>query len=244
MLACDSPFQFTTYALNCVPNLRDSIIVHPSTSIILSSRLVAILRLDDLSSAIDLAKALLEGGVCALEFTLTNAEAPRAIRKCLDAIEALQNGSATIGLGSVRNMKEAQLAAECGAQFVVSPITDLPIIDFCNKKSISISAGAYTPTEILAAWNAGCDIVKVFPARNLGPAFIKDVLAPMPFLRLMPTGGVDLQNVRSYFQAGAAAVGVGGQFLKNEWIENRKWDAVRNAARSFVDACHSEQNPI
>ncbi len=99
-----------------------------------------------------------------------------------------------------------------------------------------ICSGAFTPTEIYNAHSDGSDIVKVFPARGLGPSFIKDVLAPMPFLKLMPTGGVDLSNVKSYFDAGAVAVGVGGQFVDTTAIKNRDWPAITKAAQQFVQA--------
>ena len=95
----------------------------------------------------------------------------------------------------------------------MSPITSRPIIDACVKAGVAVMPGALTPTEIAAAWDAGADLVKVFPARGLGPNYIKDILAPMPYLKLMPTGGVDLNNLQSYFAAGAVAAGIGGNLM-------------------------------
>lgn len=208
-----------------------------STSIILESRLVAILRLSDLQDAIPLVESLLEGGVRALEFTLTNPESPRVVSDCLRHFHQLSRGNATIGLGSVRSLEEAKVAIDCGAQFVVSPITHVGVIECCRNAKVDVCPGAFTPTEIALAHEAGASIVKVFPARNLGPGYIRDVLAPMPYLRLMPTGGVDLQNVSEYFQAGAIAVGVGGQFLNPTWIREKNWGSIRTAACQFAASC-------
>lgn len=211
--------------------------IHRSTSIILESRLVAILRLDDLSQAVPLTNALIAGGVRALEFTLTNPDAPKAIATCLEQIPALSRGQATIGLGSVRSLDEAQIAVQSGAQFVVCPTTNLKVIEHCLGHNIPVSPGAFTPTEIATAHEAGAEIIKVFPARGLGPTYIKDVLAPMPYLKLMPTGGVDLKNVGAYFKAGAVAVGVGGQFLDVEAIKREDWSSIESLAKSFVEGC-------
>lgn len=206
-------------------------------SIIQEHRLVAILRLKDLSDAVPLATTLVRSGVMALEFTLTNQDAPKAIEQCLDQVPEFRGGIATIGMGSVRTLEEARIAMDAGSQFIVSPITSIPIIEACKRASVSVCPGAYTPTEIAAAHDAGADIVKVFPARNLGPAYIQDVLAPMPYLRLMPTGGIDLGNVENYFRAGAFAVGVGGQFVDVSAIQNRDWDIVSQKASAFAEAC-------
>lgn len=215
----------------------DREIDNPVLQLLITHRLVAILRLDDLGDAVPLAKVLVEAGVKALEFTLTNQAAPSSIRECLREIPEFRKGIAAIGMGSVRSLEEARLAVECGAQFVVCPVTRPEVIHHCRSIRIPVCPGAYTPTEIESAWSAGADIVKVFPARALGPDYIKDVLAPMPYLRLMPTGGVDLSNVESYFLAGAVAVGVGGQFLDKRAIAHRNWSVIGESAKRFVDVC-------
>ena len=217
-----------------------SIPVNPSVPLVLKHRLVAILRLNDLKDAVPLAESLVRAGVRALEFTLTNANAPVAIQSCLDRIPHFSNGTAAIGMGSVRNVAEARTAIDCGSQFVVSPITSKPIIDFCKEHGVSVFPGAFSPTEIAMAHEAGADIVKVFPSRTLGPSYIQDVLAPMPYLRLMPTGGVDLKNLANYFRAGAVAVGVGGQFLDAEAIARQDWPRIESLASQFVAACERE----
>lgn len=207
------------------------------TQLILQSRLVAILRLDDLSNAQRIVETLIDAGVTALEFTLTNPESPAIVAKIRKENAAIRAGKATIGIGSVRSLEEVKLAIDSGAQFVVSPMMSVAIIDYCKQNKVSVCPGAYTPTEIATAWGAGADIIKVFPARSLGPSYIRDVLAPMPYLKLMPTGGVDLKNVKEYFDAGAVAVGIGGQLINSAAIKSGDWAALADTAAKYVAAC-------
>ena len=208
-----------------------------TTETILKARMVAILRLDDLSTAIPMAEALFNAGIRALEFTLTNSNTPTVVRRMRDESHVILTGNAVIGIGSVRSLEEAKLAIDSGAQFVVSPITSVTIIDYCKQNNIVVCPGAYTPTEIAMSWDAGADIVKVFPARNLGANYIRDVLAPMPYLKLMPTGGIDLNNIASYFAAGAIAVGIGSQLLDLDAVRNQDWGRVQKTAAQYVQAC-------
>ena len=207
------------------------------TQLILQSRLVAILRLDDLSKAATITDTLIGAGVQAIEFTLTNREAPSVIQRVRNDNSAIQNGFAAIGMGSVRTLEETKIAIDCGAQFVVSPIMSVAIIDYCKQNKVVVCPGAYTPTEIAMGWDAGADLIKVFPARSLGPNYIRDVLAPMPYLKLMPTGGVDLKNIPNYFDAGAAAVGIGSQLLDATALEKNDWHAISATASQYVAAC-------
>ncbi|MGL4609451.1 MAG: bifunctional 4-hydroxy-2-oxoglutarate aldolase/2-dehydro-3-deoxy-phosphogluconate aldolase [Trueperaceae bacterium] len=200
------------------------------------TRLVAIIRLDDLSQAVQLSKALLAGGIVAQEFTLSNPKALDALAEVKAALSEFSSGGATIGLGSVRNVDEAHAAIKAGAQFVVTPITKLEVIETCKNAGIPIMPGAYTPTEIAAAHDAGADVVKVFPARTLGPNYLKDVLAPMPYLKLMPTGGVDLENMANFFKAGAMSVGVGGNLLDKEALQRNNWEKIASIAKHYADA--------
>jgi 2-dehydro-3-deoxyphosphogluconate aldolase / (4S)-4-hydroxy-2-oxoglutarate aldolase len=204
--------------------------------IVSRTRLVAIIRLDDLSQAVRLSKALLAGGVVAQEFTLSNPKALDAIGEVKAALSEFSKGQATVGLGSVRNADEAHAAIKAGAQFVVTPITKLEVIEVCKKAGVPIMPGAFTPTEIATAHDAGADVVKVFPARTLGAGYIKDVLAPMPYLKLMPTGGVDLENMESFFKAGALSVGVGGNLLDKKAIETGDWEKVSSIAAQYAKA--------
>ncbi|MGV3484635.1 MAG: bifunctional 4-hydroxy-2-oxoglutarate aldolase/2-dehydro-3-deoxy-phosphogluconate aldolase [Planctomycetaceae bacterium] len=209
---------------------------HPILDLIVARRLVAILRLRCLDHAIPLVEALLAGGVHAIEFTLTNPDALSVVAQARRAIAAFDQQSAAIGIGSVRNETEAKQAIDAGAQFLVSPITTEPIIREAKRCGVACMPGAYTPTEIAHGWELGADLIKVFPARGLGPRYIQDVLAPMPYLRLMPTGGIGTDDMKPYFDAGAVAVGVGGNFLDERWISEKRWDQVTQAAARYAQA--------
>ncbi|MFO0014716.1 MAG: bifunctional 4-hydroxy-2-oxoglutarate aldolase/2-dehydro-3-deoxy-phosphogluconate aldolase [Planctomycetota bacterium] len=202
----------------------------------LENRIVAIVRLDRLDRSRDLVRTLLDAGIRCVEFTLTNPETPGWIEKLLNDEPRFREGTACLGLGSVRNVSEAELAARVGAQFVVTPIASKPVVDVCKTHNIPIAAGAYTPTEIASMWEAGADWVKVFPVRNLGPGYIRDVLAPMPYLKLMPTGGIDASNAREFLQAGATAVGVGGTLCRASWVDAGQWDLIHRAATELVQS--------
>lgn len=202
--------------------------------LILHHRLVAIIRLDDLSSAVQLSRALLAAGIVAQEFTLTNPNALAAIAHVLREVAEFSNGEATIGVGSVRTQTQTRDAIEAGAQFVVTPIYQPEIIACCTRKSVPVMSGAMTPTEIASAWQAGASLVKVFPARSLGPKYISDVLAPMPEMELMPTGGIDLENMQDYFDAGASAVGVGSNLFEVSALRSAQWDRITQVAAEFA----------
>jgi 2-dehydro-3-deoxyphosphogluconate aldolase / (4S)-4-hydroxy-2-oxoglutarate aldolase len=197
-------------------------------------RLVAIIRLDDLTHAVEISRALLDAGVYLQEYTLSNPAAIDAVAEVRKQIAEFNTGEASIGIGSVRTREAASQAIAAGAQFVVTPITIPSLIEFCRENSVPIMPGAYTPTEIATAWEAGASMVKVFPARSLGPSYIKDVLAPMPYLKLMPTGGIDLNNMQSYFDAGAHAVGVGGNIIDARAIAEQNWKRVTEVAKNYV----------
>jgi 2-dehydro-3-deoxyphosphogluconate aldolase / (4S)-4-hydroxy-2-oxoglutarate aldolase len=197
-------------------------------------RLVAIVRLDDLQHAAGLIAALLRGGVQAIEFTLTNPQAPHVVRQMLEQFEQFHDGRAVLGIGSVRTVSDARLALEAGSQFLVSPVTEQSVIRTAREAGVPIMPGAYTPTEIAQAVSWGAELVKLFPARCLGPGYVKDVLAPMPDLKLMPTGGIDTSNIHAYLAAGAAAVGVGGQLVNPAAVQQAQWAEIERVARSFV----------
>jgi 2-dehydro-3-deoxyphosphogluconate aldolase / (4S)-4-hydroxy-2-oxoglutarate aldolase len=198
--------------------------------------IVAIVRLDDLSQSESIVQALLDGGIRAVEFTLTNMDSLQVVRKLRDSIPMIADGQAAIGLGSVRSVDEAESALNAGAQFLVSPFLDLRVVEQCVSRGVPIAPGAFSPTEIATAWDAGASLVKVFPARMLGPAYIRDLLAPMPYLHLMPTGGVDLGNIADYFRAGACAVGVGSSLINPKAIVEGNWSAIASAAHQYIKA--------
>jgi 2-dehydro-3-deoxyphosphogluconate aldolase/(4S)-4-hydroxy-2-oxoglutarate aldolase len=211
-----------------------------SERLIRAQRLVAIVRLDNLDRAPELARALLAGGIAIQEFTLTNPHALRAISQVREQLSEFSNQLALLGVGSVRSVEQAQSAISAGAQFVVTPTLNIEVIEYCTTRAIPIMPGAMTPTEILTAWEAGATAVKVFPARALGPGYIKDVLAPLPELRLMPTGGVDLANLQQYFDAGAFAVGVGGNLLNRKAIDAGDWPSVTAIAKEYSRAASAQ----
>ena len=203
---------------------------------ILATQQVAIIRLNDLSTAIQLVRALLEGGIRAVELTLTNPDAPQVVRQLLSAIPEFESGAATLGMGSIRTLEEADMAIDSGAQFLVAPIFCPRVVERCKARKVAIFPGALTPTEIYTAWQAGADAVKVFPIKSLGAGYIRDVLAPMPFLKLMPTGGVRLDNIAAYLESGAVALGVGGSLVDTQRIANGDWGAIVYEARQFAQA--------
>jgi 2-dehydro-3-deoxyphosphogluconate aldolase/(4S)-4-hydroxy-2-oxoglutarate aldolase len=199
---------------------------------IAASRLVAIVRLERYDRAVEIARALLAGGISALEFTLTGAGAHGAIGACREAL----GDAAQIGVGSVLSPGDAEAAIDAGAQFVVTPALRLAVIAACVARGAPILCGALTPTEALAAHDAGADMVKIFPARIGGPQYIKDILAPLPFLKLVPTGGVSAENARAYLDAGAVAVGIGGNLIAAAAVVANDWGRIEAAARACVEA--------
>jgi 2-dehydro-3-deoxyphosphogluconate aldolase/(4S)-4-hydroxy-2-oxoglutarate aldolase len=199
---------------------------------IAAARIVAIVRLERYHRAVELARALLAGGISAIEFTLTGGGAHDAIA----AARAALGDVAQIGVGSVLTADAADAAIDAGAQFVVTPALRLEAIAACRARGVPILCGAFTPTEALTAHEAGANMVKIFPARLGGPQYIRDLLAPLPFLKLAPTGGIGPENARAYLDAGAAAVGVGGNLVSAAAVAEGDWGRIKAAARAIVEA--------
>jgi 2-dehydro-3-deoxyphosphogluconate aldolase/(4S)-4-hydroxy-2-oxoglutarate aldolase len=211
--------------------------MNPTLNLIQQCGIVAIVRLDDLSQAVSLTRALIDGGVNVIEFTLTNPDAIDVIRQI--NLPEINEGSAIIGAGSVITLEQTRQVIDAGAQFVVSPIVKQDVIDYCVKQEIPAFPGAFTPTEIQSAWEMGAAAVKVFPARSLGASYIKDVLAPLPHLRLIPTGGIGLSNLADFVRSGVFAVGVGSSLLDEKAISDGDWSAITQRAAEFVAALES-----
>ncbi|MCY4083234.1 MAG: bifunctional 4-hydroxy-2-oxoglutarate aldolase/2-dehydro-3-deoxy-phosphogluconate aldolase [Caldilineaceae bacterium] len=197
---------------------------------------VPVVRLPDLAGAVELARALLDGGVTAFELTMTSPGALDALTLLRERVPAFVRGEAALGMGSVLNRKMAAEAFARGAQFVVAPTLDLPTVHYCAGLGVPVMPGAFTPTEVQTAWQAGAAVVKVFPATKLGPGYFEDILAPLPHLKLMPTGGVDMENASSFVRAGAVAVGVGSALVRGEWVADGDWQAITEQAGRFVAA--------
>lgn len=196
-----------------------------------SSGLVAIVRADTPEGLVEICQALAEGGVTATEITLTTPGALEAIEAAAKQLD----GQCLIGAGSVLDGNTARTAISAGAQYIVSPVARRDVIDTAHRYGKAVIPGALTPTEILDAWEAGADLVKVFPANHFGPRYFADVLAPMPQLRLTPTGGVDLATAADWLAAGAACLGVGSALVKKDLIANRDWKGITEVARQFVE---------
>jgi 2-dehydro-3-deoxyphosphogluconate aldolase/(4S)-4-hydroxy-2-oxoglutarate aldolase len=199
---------------------------------ILATRIVAIIRLEEYSKAVQVAQALVEGGISALEFTLTGSGAIDAV----GAVRAALGDAACVGVGSVLRPDQADAAISGGAEFLVTPALRPAVIDRALSRSTLVLAGGFTPTELLAAHEAGAELVKLFPARLGGPAYLKDLLAPMPFLKLVPTGGVSAENARDYLAAGASALGIGGNLVPAKAVANDDFAQITATARACVAA--------
>lgn len=200
------------------------------TSAIEHAGVVAVIRMqepDRLRAVID---ALAEGGVRALEVTMT---VPGAI-ELIQGLSASLSGEFLLGAGTVLDPQTASRVIDAGAKFVVSPVLRPPIIDVCHRRGVAALPGCFSPTEILTAWESGADIVKVFPATALGPSYLTDVRGPLPQLKLMPTGGVTLDNAGDWIRAGAVAVGVGTALLDRAAIAAGDYGAVRANAERIV----------
>lgn len=194
---------------------------------------IAIIRLDDLTEAVAMSRALVAGGLTALEFTLTNSAALEAVAQARAAL----GDTALVGVGTVLDAAAAQASIAAGAQFLVTPIVRRDVIGEGRAQDVPVACGAYTPTEIWDAWQAGASVVKVFPARSLGPGYIKDVLAPLPELKLVPTGGVDLDNCAAYMKAGAFSVGIGSNLVDPKLVAASDWAELTRRAQAYVAAC-------
>ena len=192
---------------------------------------VAVIRADSGTQLVDICRALLAGGVTACEITMTTPNAIEAIGRA----SAELGDQAIIGVGTALDAETARAAILAGAQFVVSPSLDLATIAMAHRYDKPVMPGALTPTEIVTAWTAGADIVKVFPANHFGPTYFKDLKGPLPHIRLTPTGGVDLTTAADWIKAGAACLGVGSALVKKEFIKSKDWAALTGLARQYVD---------
>jgi len=197
---------------------------------ILAAKAVAVIRMKDAGRLAETAAALGRGGVTAVEITMT---VPRAVEIIREMARAKAPGT-IVGAGTVLDAATAADVIAAGADFVVSPITDMATIQACRAAGVLVAPGAFTPTEIVAAWRAGADIVKVFPATSLGPQFFKDMRGPLPQVRLMPTGGVTIESARDFLAAGACAVGIGTALVDAKMVEAADWAGLEARARRLV----------
>lgn len=199
---------------------------------------IAVIRLDTAADSIAVGESLLKGGVSVLEVTLTSPNALELIAGLADGL----GDRAIVGVGSVLNADMARSAADAGARFFVSPVLVPEVIEFAHEQDAPVCAGAFSPTEIQTAYTLGADLVKVFPADVLGMSYFKSVRAPMPHLRLVPTGGVNLDNAGDWLKAGAAAVGVGSALVDKRAVAEGDYATLTTNAQRLMRSINAHRN--
>ena len=205
---------------------------HEKMNLIRDTGIIAIMRAQSSSQLIAAADAIKAGGVRVIEVTMTTPGA-------LDVITAASQkygAEVLFGAGSVLDPETARAAILAGADFIVAPTLNLDVIALCNRYSVPVMPGCYTPTEALTAWEAGADMIKLFPASFGGPALIKAIRAPLPQLEIVPVGGVDLDTAASFIQAGAAALGVGSSLISQKLLDTGDMKALTERAAAFIQA--------
>ncbi len=190
---------------------------------------VAIMRANNSDQLLAAADALKAGGVNAIEVTMTTPGALDVIKQATEKY----GDDVLFGVGSVLDPETARTAILAGAQFVVCPTLNLKTIAICRRYSVLVVPGAFTPTEILTAWESGADMVKVFPASVGGPGFIKALKGPLPQIKLVPVGGVNLNTTANFIRAGAEVVGVGGSLVSQNLLETKEFDKISENARRY-----------
>ena len=197
---------------------------------ILDVGIVAVVRAPDRGHLVKVASALADGGVTVVEITMS---VPNALDVLREVREALGE-RVLLGAGTVLDPETARAVLLAGAEYIVTPTLNLDVIRMCQRYDKLVLPGAFTPTEILTAWEAGADIVKVFPADVVGPAFFKAVRGPLPQIRLMPTGGVDLDTAADFLKAGACCLGIRSQLVEPKAVAERNFERIRDLARQYV----------
>jgi 2-dehydro-3-deoxyphosphogluconate aldolase/(4S)-4-hydroxy-2-oxoglutarate aldolase len=198
---------------------------------VLDGGIVAVVRSPDSQQLVEVTRALADGGVTTVEITMTVPDALDVVR----AVRRALGDRLLLGAGTILDPETARAALLAGAEYLVAPTVNLDVIKLCQRYDKLVMPGAFTPTEILTAWEAGADIVKVFPAEVVGPAFFKAVRGPLPQVRLMPTGGVDLNTAADFLRAGACCLGIGSQLVEPRAVAARDFDRIRELARQYVN---------
>src|SRR5262245_26039489 len=198
---------------------------------VLDVGIVAVVRSPDHAQLVEVCRALADGGVSVVEITMT---VPNAL-EVLSRVRQALGDRVLRGAGRVLDPETARAVLLAGAEYIVAPTVNLEVIRLCQRYDKLVMPGAFTPTEILTAWEAGADVVKVFPADVLGPAFFKAMRGPLPKIRLMPTGGVDLNTAADFLKAGACCLGIGGQLVDLKRVVARDFDGLRELAAKYVE---------
>jgi 2-dehydro-3-deoxyphosphogluconate aldolase/(4S)-4-hydroxy-2-oxoglutarate aldolase len=197
---------------------------------VLDCGIVAVVRSPDSRQLVEVARALADGGVSVVEITMSVPGALDVVRQVRDAL----GDRVLLGAGTVLDPETARAALLAGAEYLVAPTVNLDVIRLCQRYDKLVMPGAFTPTEILTAWEAGADVVKVFPAEVVGPPFFKALRGPLPQIRLMPTGGVDLTTAADFLRAGACCLGVGSQLVEPRAVAECNFDRIRELARQYL----------
>ncbi len=199
---------------------------------LLNPGIVAIIRAESSEQLVGVAAALAEGGITAIEVTMTTPNALQVITE----VAARFGDRIVMGVGTVLDTETCRAAILAGAEFVVTPVTKPEVIRLCNRYGKPIASGAFTPTEALLSYESGADFVKLFPADQVGPTYIKNILAPLPMLQIIPTGGVSPETVGDFVRAGSVAVGAGSTLISKEALKKGDFAAITARAREFVNA--------
>lgn len=200
------------------------------TQRLLNSGVVGIIRAPDGSQLVDVAKALAAGGVDCLEVTFTVPKAHKVLEQVADAL----GDKVLLGAGTVLDTETCRTAILAGAEFIVSPGTNVDVIAMCHRYSKLVMPGALTPTEVITAWQAGADFVKVFPCDVLGPQHLKALRGPLPQVKMIPTGGVTLETAADFIKAGASALGIGSSLVEPKAVAMKDFARIESLAKQYV----------
>ncbi len=208
---------------------------HENLARILNTGVVAILRAPSGEMLADAAEALHRGGVEAIEVTFTVPNAPRILEQVADRL----GDRILLGAGTVLDAQTARIAILAGAEFIVGPTVSTPVIETCRRYDKLVCPGAFTPTEVLTAWEAGADVVKIFPSDCVGAGYLKALRGPLPQIRMMPTGGITLDTAADFLRAGACALGIGGALVEAKALASRDFGRIESLARQFIEIVRS-----
>ena len=197
------------------------------------TKVVSIIRGIEISDADELIKALQDGGINTLEITMNTPSALSIIEKARKIV------GLTVGAGTVLTQEMAKQSIEAGAQFVLSPSLDLKVIEYCLKHQVLPVPGVFTPTELYTAFSHGAELLKIFPAGSVGPQYIKDLLGPFKGMKLLPVGGVSVENTSAFMRSGAYAVGVGSFLANPELAKDGDWKTITERAKRFIKEAHN-----
>jgi len=197
---------------------------------VLDHKIVAVIRAENGDLLVDVAESLLAGGVEVMEVTFTVPRATRVLEKVADRI----GSRILLGAGTVLDTETCRMAILAGAEFIVSPAVNVDVIELCKRYSKPVMPGALTPTEVITAWQAGADIVKIFPSEITGPKYLKALHGPLPHIRLMPTGGVNLETAAEFLRCGACALGIGNSLVDPKVVASGDLKKIETLARQYV----------